>query len=91
VGVKAVSGTSFPLDGVSMVSCHSLADVASCRTDEDTGDERHAGRVARVVVQPLEKRRLLRKRVLDVDISNKLYQFESDWRIFVAVQEMKTR
>jgi hypothetical protein len=31
--------------------------------------ERHAGRVARVVMQALDNRRLLRTRVLDVDIA----------------------
>jgi hypothetical protein len=31
--------------------------------------ERHAGRVARVVMQALDKRRLLRTRVLEVDIA----------------------
>jgi hypothetical protein len=66
--VKAVRGTSFPRDGVSIVSCRSLVDVASCLCAKETPVDRHAGRVVRNVVQALEKRRLLCTRLLDVDM-----------------------
>jgi hypothetical protein len=60
--------TFCPGDGVSTVSCSSLLDVANCLCAKEIRTDGHAGRVARVVVQALEKRRLLHTRLLSVDI-----------------------
>jgi hypothetical protein len=67
-GVKAVRGTSCPRDGVSTVSCWNLEDMASCLDGTIAWLDRHAGRVARVVVQLLARRPLLRNSALDADI-----------------------
>jgi hypothetical protein len=74
--VTAVRGTSGPRDGVSMISWRNLVEVASCRCVDGSPVNKHAGRVVRVVVQALVKRRLQRMRLLGADIVFELNQIK---------------